>query len=70
MVMVVYLMTYDTAGIAPGIPKVFLTGDAFNIYKTQDNGNTWDTVGFLADDHYSHGLQHIMQHHYHQQVIH
>jgi photosystem II stability/assembly factor-like uncharacterized protein len=29
--------------------KVFLTGDNFNIYKTQNNGTTWDTVGFLAD---------------------
>lgn len=37
------------SGIAPGIPKVYLTGDAFNIYRTMDNGNTWDTLGFLAD---------------------
>ncbi|MBI5403847.1 MAG: T9SS type A sorting domain-containing protein [Ignavibacteriae bacterium] len=28
--------------------KVFLTGDAFYIYKTQNNGTSWDTVGFLG----------------------
>jgi photosystem II stability/assembly factor-like uncharacterized protein len=34
---------------AATVNKVYLTGDAFNIYRTMDNGNTWDTLGFLAD---------------------
>jgi photosystem II stability/assembly factor-like uncharacterized protein len=33
---------------ASTISKIYLTGDAFYIYKTQDNGTTWDTVGFLG----------------------
>ena len=45
-----YLDDVVISGVAPGIPKVFLTGDSFNIYKTQDNGTTWDTIGFLAID--------------------
>jgi len=27
---------------------VFLTGDSYNIYKTTNNGTTWDTLGILA----------------------
>jgi photosystem II stability/assembly factor-like uncharacterized protein len=38
------------AGFAPVVSsKVFLTGDAMNIYKTDNNGTSWDTVGFTAD---------------------
>ncbi len=41
---------YDISVITSPVLKVFLTGDANAIYKTQDNGTTWDTIGFLATD--------------------
>ncbi|MCX6162222.1 MAG: YCF48-related protein, partial [Ignavibacteriae bacterium] len=36
--------------IAVASSKVFLTGDPNYIFKTENNGTTWDTVGFTAVD--------------------
>lgn len=44
-----YLDDVMISGMSAGVNKVFLTGDAFYIYKTTNNGTNWDTVGFLAD---------------------
>ncbi len=44
-----YIDDIVISGMSAGVTNVYLTGDPFAIYKTSDNGVTWDTLGFLAD---------------------
>ncbi len=44
-----YLDDVSISGMSAGTNSVYLTGDAFAIFKTTNNGTSWDTIGFLPD---------------------